>query len=101
MKQKKYLIYGLAKSGESAFNLIYNKRDLFYLFDDNKQQRKSFDLKINIKPNVFVLKEIDKTILNKIDELIISPAISIYNDFVVYAKQQNKSVISVSNTVLS
>ena len=25
MKQKKYLIYGLAKSGESSFNLIYNK----------------------------------------------------------------------------
>jgi len=94
MKQKKYLIYGLAKSGESAFNLIYNKRDLFYLFDDNEQQRKSFDLKINTKPNVFVLKEIDKTILNKIDELIISPAISIYNDFVLYTKQQNKSVIS-------
>ena len=94
MKQKRYLIYGLAKSGESAFNLIYNKRDLFYLFDDNEQVRKGFDLKINIKPNVFVLKEIDKTILNNIDELIISPAISIYNDFVVYAKQQNKSVVS-------
>ena len=40
MKQKRYLIYGLAKSGESAFNLILNKKDKIYLYDDNKLNRK-------------------------------------------------------------
>ena len=94
MKQKKYLIYGLAKSGESSFNLIYNKRDSFYLFDDNEQVRKIFNEKLKNKSNVFVLREIDNAVIKYVDEIIISPSISIYNKAIVYAKEQNKKVIS-------
>lgn len=94
MNQKRYLIYGLSKSGESAFNLILNKKDNFYLYDDNKERRKFFYEKTQNLHNVFLLNKIEKAIVNYVDTIIISPGVSIYNPIIEYAKKRNVEVIS-------
>ena len=94
MKQKRYLIYGLSKSGESAFNLILNKKDKIYLYDDNKLKRKEFYEKTQNLENVFLLNKIEKAIVNYVDTIIISPGISIYNPIIEYAKRRKIEVIS-------
>lgn len=94
MKQKRYLIYGLSKSGEAAFNLILNKKDKFYLYDDDKQKRKIFYERTQNLYNVFLLNKIEKAIVNFVDTIIISPGVSIYNPIIEYAKRKKIEVIS-------
>ena len=62
---KKILIYGLGKSGTSSYNFLKNKSEV-YRFDD--------DIKLN--QNTITLK---KLIQIKIDIIIISPGIDIFN----------------------
>tara|TARA_A100001015_G_scaffold235118_1_gene266812 strand:+ start:2429 stop:3712 length:1284 start_codon:yes stop_codon:yes gene_type:complete len=62
---KKILIYGLGKSGISAFNFLKKKADV-YLFDDNKKINKKL---INLN---YLLK-------TNFDRIIISPGIDIFN----------------------
>ncbi|MBQ9792197.1 MAG: UDP-N-acetylmuramoyl-L-alanine--D-glutamate ligase [Clostridia bacterium] len=94
MKQNRYLIYGLSKSGEAAFNLIFNKKDKFYLYDDDKQKRKIFYEKTQNLYNVFLLNKIEKVIVNFVDTIIISPGVSIYNPIIEYAKRKKIEIIS-------
>ena len=66
---KKILIYGLGKSGLSAYNFLKNKSDV-YLYDDFRFKTKSLNLKkklINYK-NIFRIK---------FDQIILSPGIDI------------------------
>ena len=67
--KKRILIYGLGKSGLSAYRLLKKKNQIF-LYDDKKIF--SNDLKIN--KDIKSYKEIVK---NKIDYIIISPGIDI------------------------
>ena len=60
---KKILVYGLGKSGLSAYNFLKKNNDVF-LYDDFKKKQK------NLKSYKFILKE-------KIDYIIISPGINI------------------------
>ena len=32
----KYCICGMGRSGQSALEILYNKKDLFYLFDEDE-----------------------------------------------------------------
>tara|TARA_B100001057_G_C22864345_1_gene955847 strand:- start:2303 stop:3616 length:1314 start_codon:yes stop_codon:yes gene_type:complete len=68
---KKILIYGLGKSGLSAFEFLKNKCDVF-LFDDSR---------LNIhKPNIKKKLLNLRTVLNlRFDKIIISPGIDIKN----------------------
>ena len=61
-QKKNILIYGLGKSGQSAYKFLKND-NIIYLYDDNKIKNKSFD--------------INKIIKKKIDHIIISPGINI------------------------
>ncbi len=66
---KKILIYGLGKSGLSAYNFLKNKSDV-YLYDDFRFKTKALNLKkklINYK-NIFKIK---------FDQIILSPGIDI------------------------
>ena len=66
---KKILIYGLGKSGLSAFKFLKNKSDIF-LYDDYQPKIKSLD----IKKNLINYKNILKT---RFDQIILSPGIDI------------------------
>ena len=66
---KKILIYGLGKSGISAFNFLKRFNKIF-LFDDDK---KICNKKI-LKPKIISYKKIQKS---KFDIIILSPGIDI------------------------
>ena len=66
---KKILIYGLGKSGLSAFKFLKKKNDVF-LYDDF--QKKNKDLRI--KKNLINFKELQKL---HFDQIILSPGIDI------------------------
>ena len=67
--KKKILIYGLGKSGVSAFKFLKDKAKL-YLFDDKKKGNLYFNKKL------ITLSEISQI---KFDKIIISPGIDISN----------------------
>ena len=66
---KKILIYGLGKSGLSAFTFLKNKSDIF-LFDDFKSNNKN----LSIKKRLISYKKILKS---NFDKIILSPGIDI------------------------
>ena len=66
---KKILIYGLGKSGQSAFQFLKNKSDIF-LYDDYQSKIKSLD----IKKKLINFKNISKI---NFDIIILSPGIDI------------------------
>ena len=66
---RKILIYGLGKSGISAFKFLKKKNEL-YLYDDEKNAYKNKE----IKKNIIRYEEIKN---QKIDYIIISPGINI------------------------
>ena len=66
---KKILIYGLGKSGTSAYKFLKNKSKVF-LYDDNPSKNKNFENKKNFVSDKKVLKF-------KFDQIIISPGIDI------------------------
>ena len=68
---KKILIYGLGKSGLSAYKFLKNKCDIF-LYDDFQIKAKTLD----IKKNLITYKQISKY---KFDQIILSPGIDINN----------------------
>ena len=67
--KKKILIYGLGKSGLSAFRFLKKKNEI-YLYDDNKINYKNKEIKKR-------LISYNKIIKKKIDYIIISPGINI------------------------
>ena len=66
---KKILVYGVGKSGLSAFKFL-KKKNVIYLFDDKKVN----DRKQAIKKNLITRQELLKT---SVDHIIISPGIDI------------------------
>ena len=85
--KKKILIYGLGKSGQSAFKFLDNKSTL-YLYDDNK-------IKIinkKIKKRLINYKQIIK---KNFDYIIISPGIDINKcDLSQYLKKNLRKIIT-------
>ena len=91
---KTFLIYGCGKSGVAALNLIWNKKDVFYLFDRDIKKQKEMYEKYKDKHNVFVLKRIENTLIDNLSLIVISPSVSIYNKKILYAKSKGIKVIS-------
>ena len=102
--KKKFLIYGLGKSGLSAFKLLKKKNQIF-LYDDKNVKSKNIEIKKN-------LISYEKIIKKNVDYIIISPGIDInqcklskflkknlkkvYNDldifFSLYGKNKNITI---------
>jgi len=91
---KTYLIYGCGRSGVAALNLIWNKKDVFYIFDKSKHKQKEMYELYKDKFNIFVLSKIEKDLLKNLTEIIISPSVSIYNKNILFAKSHGVRVIS-------
>ena len=82
------------KSGRASFNLLYNKNDLFFLFDENKDLQLQLLNEFCFHLNVFVLKNLSEIVLDGIDEIIISPSISIFDKRIVLAKKKGIEILS-------
>jgi len=67
--KKNILIYGLGKSGLSAFNFLKKKNEI-YLYDDKRTNNRNLE----IKKKIIAFKKITK---KNIDYIIISPGINI------------------------
>ena len=103
---KKILVYGLGKSGQSAFNFLKNKSNVF-LYDDDKSKIKTS----SIKKNLISYKKIFKL---KFDQIILSPGIDIhkcklskflkknynkiYSDFDVFYEFYKNDCITITGT---
>ena len=103
---KKILIYGLGKSGLSAFYFLKNKSSIF-LYDDYKSKTQTLE----IKKNLISYKDILKF---KFDQIILSPGIDldkcklskflkknynkIYSDLDVFYSFYNNDCISITGT---
>ena len=82
---KKILIYGLGKSGLSAFEFLKNKNNVL-LYDDFNKIIKG----INIKKNLISYKNILKT---EFDQIILSPGIDINKcKLSKFLKKNNKKI---------
>ena len=82
---KKILIYGLGKSGLSAFEFLKNKNNVL-LYDDFNKITKG----INIKKNLISYKNILKT---EFDQIILSPGIDINKcKLSKFLKKNNKKI---------
>ena len=84
--KKKILIYGLGRSGKSAFKYLKNKNKCF-IYDDNKKKnnrnlKKYFQTELTIKKKTF-------------DYIVISPGININNCTLSnYLKKNKKKIIT-------
>ncbi len=103
---KKILIYGLGKSGLSAFYFLKNKCNIF-LYDDHQSKTQSLE----IKKNLISYKDIFKF---KFDQIILSPGIDvdkcklskflkknnnkIYSDLDVFYSFHNNDCITITGT---
>ncbi len=103
---KKILVYGLGKSGISAYNFLKNKNKVF-LFDDNS----NIQLSSSIKNKILKVNKVLKT---KFDLIIISPGIDmkdcklsklliknrkiIYTDLDVFYSHYKNECITVTGT---
>jgi len=83
---KKILVYGLGKSGLSAFKFLKKKNEI-YLFDDKKVN----DSKQAIKKNLITRQELLK---KSVDHIIISPGIDISKCSLKYYLKKNYKKIN-------
>ena len=60
---KSFLIWGFASSGEASFDLLYNKKDKFFVFDSNKDVQQRLISKFSSWKNVFVLTRVNKDVI--------------------------------------
>ena len=92
--KKTYLIFGFEKSGQSALELIYNKKDLFYIYDENENIKITAQEKAKHFLNVFVISNLEKKLLKNVSTIILSPGVSVYHWAIKYAKRNKVEVIS-------
>ena len=73
----KYCICGMGRSGQSALEILYNKKDLFYLFDEDETKLRDIFQSNKKYQNIFIINNITKELLIDFDKIILSPSFSI------------------------
>lgn len=85
------LVLGLARSGLSAIDFLFNNGSYVYAFDDNLELM--HELSYKDIPCTFVNK-ITEQVLSIMDLVVISPSISIYSEYVKLAELLGVKVIA-------
>lgn len=91
---KKFLIFGMSKSGYSATQCLLNLGAKCFIFDEDEKKEYSKDLTFLIEKGAIKIsiQNVYET-LEKCDVLVISPGIAINHEVCIYAKKINKRII--------
>ena len=94
MKNENILIFGFGESGRAAFDLLNKKRNkTFYIYDDDEKALLYAQENFGKMKNVYILRNLTKRLIAFMDKIVLSPGVSIYNPFVIYAKRLKKEVV--------
>jgi len=94
VKNQKFLILGVSKSGIAVAKYLLGRNSTCYLYDDSKSEK--------AKKNLFDLSQlggeiVDKgqieRVLKEIDVLVISPGVAINHEIAVRAKEMKKRIL--------
>ncbi len=85
LENKNVLIFGFGNSGQSAFNFLTNKKANVFCYDDAS---------INTVTQNYVVKDLTKDFLKKIDLIVINPAVSIFHKQLCKARELKIPIIS-------
>lgn len=77
-KNKKILIVGLGKSGQSVIEYLINKKCNLYVFDENKDIATKTENNFNVKS----ISLNDEQIIKNLDLCVLSPGVSIYSEII-------------------
>lgn len=77
LKNKNVLVVGLAKSGQSAIELLKEQRANVFVFDDNQKLVDRINEMFSVKQ--ITINEED---LRKIDLVVLSPGVSVYHEII-------------------
>lgn len=91
-----FLIFGFSLSGQSALNLILKKCKFkeIYIYDNSKnKQEEALNLTKNAK-NVYILTDLSYEVAKNITTVILSPGVSIYNNWIKFFKKIKIKVVS-------
>ena len=90
LKEKNVIVMGAGKSGIAAVKLLTKAGANVILFDENKElDKNAFLEKVSpCKPQIY-LGELDETLLDKVDLLVMSPGIPVDTPFVDRFKNKN------------
>ncbi len=70
-----YLVLGLAKSGISSCNLLCEKGENVFAFDDDKKYVKEISNSGLVCSCVTIIKKLSKKVLKQIDKIVVSPGV--------------------------
>lgn len=90
----KYLIYGLSKSGLASIEFLNNKKNIIFLYDDNKEILAQVRELYKGYDNIKILNTLSKYLILIKQKIIISPGIRSDNAFIKLAKSYNVEVMS-------
>ena len=89
VKNQKFLILGLSKSGEAAARYILNKGGKCRLYEEKESPaiKETID-SLSTLGGVFVFGEEDDQILSDIDVVVVSPGVPINHRLLIKAKEK-------------
>ena len=94
LKNKRILVYGIAKSGIAAVNFLSTKNANIFLYDDNKFVLNGIKNSNLLNCNYNIIFNLTDDVFEYIDLIVISPSVSIYNENIKKAMLLGIKVIS-------
>lgn len=94
LKQDKFLVVGISKSGVSASEFLLLRGAKCYLYDDSDSQRVIDDCRrLEDLGGVYVSREEVFDLIGEIDVVVLSPGVAIDHDIPLKAKKLKKRII--------
>ncbi len=88
-KYKNFLVYGLSSSGESVSKLLKRLHANVFLYDDDEIKARNLHI-----PNCYVLSDINEDLISQMDYMIVSPSITLDNQYIRMAEAHGVKVFS-------
>ena len=94
LKQDKFIVVGISKSGISSARFLLSKGAKCYVYDDSENPKVIEDCKrLEDEGAIWVNKKEVFDLLPEIDVVVLSPGVAIDHDLPVRAKKMNKRII--------